>query len=67
MLFRSSRIVYGASIADAQAAGFNELAIANVVMKDAGGSPVDIAAGCLRDECVTLFDEWKESGNARPY
>jgi len=64
---RISRIVYGASIADAQAAGFNELAIANVVMKDAGGSPVDIAAGCLRDECVALFDEWKESGNARPY
>ncbi|MBN1495690.1 MAG: nucleoside deaminase [Spirochaetes bacterium] len=64
---RISRIVYGASIADAQAAGFNELAIANVVMKDAGGSPVDIEAGCLRDECAALFNEWKESGSARPY
>ena len=64
---RISRIVYGASIADAQAAGFNELAIATIVMKETGGSPVEIDGGCLREECAALFAEWKESGNARPY
>ncbi|MBF0619454.1 MAG: nucleoside deaminase [Candidatus Omnitrophica bacterium] len=61
------RIVYGASIADAQAAGFNELAISNRVMKDEGGSPVEIDGGCLREECRALFQEWKDSGKARIY
>ncbi len=61
------RIVYGASIADAQAAGFNELSIATTVMKETGGSPVEVEGGCLREECAALFAEWKDSGNARPY
>ena len=61
------RIVYGASIADARAAGFNELAIANEEMKKAGGSPVRVEAGCLREACVALFAEWKNTGKARTY
>jgi guanine deaminase len=61
------RIVYGASIADAQAAGFNELTIANTDMKKAGGSPVVVEGGCLREACVALFAEWKDSGKARTY
>jgi guanine deaminase len=64
---RISRIVYGASIADAQAAGFNELAIANIVMKEAGKSSVEVDGGCLREDCVALFEEWKKSGGARTY
>jgi guanine deaminase len=62
-----SRIVYGASIKDAQAAGFNELTIANTLMKEKGQSPVLIDGGCLREENVALFEEWKNAGKARIY
>jgi len=61
------RIVYGASIADAQKAGFNELTISNEIMKREGGSPVIVDGGCLQDECVALFEEWKTFGQARLY
>jgi guanine deaminase len=61
------RIVYGASIADAKEAGFNELTISNDLMKKEGGSPVLIDGGCLRAECVGLFREWKDSGKAKVY
>ena len=64
---RISRIVYGASIADAKAAGFNELTIANTLMKEKGESPVEISGGCLRAACVALFEEWKNTGKARTY
>ena len=64
---RIGRIVYGASIADAQAAGFNELTIANTLMKEKGQSPVQIDGGCLRGDCVALFEEWKNAGKARTY
>ncbi|MBF0122561.1 MAG: nucleoside deaminase [Candidatus Omnitrophica bacterium] len=64
---RIQRIVYGASIADAQRAGFNELAISNVLMKKEGGSPVVVEGGCLVEECVALFEEWKNSGKAKVY
>ncbi|MBF0330383.1 MAG: nucleoside deaminase [Candidatus Omnitrophica bacterium] len=61
------RIVYGASIADAQAAGFNELTIANTLMKREGGSSVEIEGGCLKEECVPLFARWQAAGSARIY
>jgi tRNA(Arg) A34 adenosine deaminase TadA len=62
-----SRIVFGASIADARAAGFNELTISNTLMKDKGQSPVEVDGGCLREACVALFEEWKNAGKARTY
>ncbi len=62
-----ARIVYGASIADAQKAGFNELTISNHLMKKEGGSPVIVEGGCLQDDCVALFAEWKTAGHARLY
>jgi tRNA(Arg) A34 adenosine deaminase TadA len=64
---RIKRIVYGASIADARAAGFNELAISNDAMKSESGSSVESVGGCLRAECVALFKEWKDSGHAKVY
>ena len=64
---RITRIVYGASIADAQMAGFHELKISNDVMKREGDSPVVVEGGCLADECVLLFAEWKSSGKEKVY
>lgn len=61
------RIVYGASIDDAQKAGFNELAISDEMMKRLGGSDVDLAGGILRDECVALFAEWRDRALSLPY
>ena len=64
---RVARIVYGASIADAQGAGFNELAISNEQMKRRGGSGVVVAGGVLREENVALFGDWVKLGNRRVY
>ena len=61
------RIVFGASIADARAAGFNELGISNAVMKEVGQSPVVIEGGCLREACAALFEEWQRAGQAKIY
>ena len=61
------RIVFGASIADAQAAGFNELPISNEQMKLAGGSPIQLTGGVLGQEAAALFTEWRASGRARKY
>ncbi len=63
---RIDRIVYGASIADADRFGFNELAISNHDMARLGGSPVRVEAGCLRDEAVALFQKWQDQGG-QPY
>jgi guanine deaminase len=56
------KIVYGADIVDAKKAGFSELTISNSQMKKEGGSPVKIEKGALKDECITLFKEWKNAG-----
>lgn len=62
---RIGRIVYGASIADAQRFGFNELTLSNEQMKNIGGAKVEIVAGVLRAEAVELFEFWKrERGKA---
>ncbi len=63
---RISRVVYGASISDGLQAGFNELTISNVEMKRLGGSPVEVTGGCLKEECITLFNEWLRLGG-NPY
>ncbi|MCX7014451.1 MAG: nucleoside deaminase [Candidatus Sumerlaeota bacterium] len=64
---RLDRIVYGASIADARAAGFSELTISNDEMKRLGGSRIEIVGGVLRDEAAALFREWREGGKAKTY
>lgn len=56
------RIVYGAGIGDAQAAGFNELPISNERMREMGGSGVMLTPGVLREECVALFREFLDRG-----
>lgn len=64
---RLDRIVYGASIADARQAGFNELTISNREMKRRGGSSVELVGGVLREACVDLFRRWRERPDSRAY
>ena len=64
---RLDAIVYGADIADARAAGFNELAVSDADLKRLGGSRVEIVPGRLREECVELFREWQASPGRRAY
>jgi tRNA(Arg) A34 adenosine deaminase TadA len=64
---RVSRIVYGAEIADAVAAGFNELTVPAKELARLGRSPIRLEGSVLREECRALFDKWKASGKAKPY
>jgi tRNA(Arg) A34 adenosine deaminase TadA len=59
---RIAEIVYGASIADAKKAGFNELQISDQKLKKLGKSSVRIKPGVKKDKCVGLFHEWENSG-----
>jgi tRNA(Arg) A34 adenosine deaminase TadA len=61
------RVVYGATIADAAAAGFCELAVDARVLAEMGKSPVRVESGLLQRECADLFRQWKEAGMARAY
>ncbi|HVX85621.1 MAG TPA: nucleoside deaminase [Phycisphaerae bacterium] len=56
------RIVYGASIADARAAGFNELSISNEEMKERGGSGVVVEGAVLKEEAAGVFREFLKRG-----
>lgn len=64
---RTDRIVYGARIDDARAAGFSELAIGNREMKERGASPVTVTGGVLREECLELFERWRRRPDRRVY
>ena len=64
---RISTIVYGAEIVDAQKAGFNELTVSNLKLKELGGSPVDVVSGFLREENIALFDYWLEQKGHKTY
>lgn len=61
------RVHYGASIADAAAAGFHELPLPARRLVELGKSPVRIKAGCLEAECRKLFPEWQAAGRGAAY
>ena len=61
------RVVYGASIADAAAAGFHELFVDAKVLATMGKSPLKVESGLLREECADLFQQWLKTGRARAY
>lgn len=61
------RVVFGASIGDAEAAGFTELCVAAAELARFGGSRLRVEAGPCRDECRALFDEWNARGLCKPY
>ncbi len=64
---RVGAVVYGATIADAAEAGFNELRLPAAELLRAGGSPVRLAGGVLSEECRALFAEWQREPGSRPY
>jgi guanine deaminase len=56
---------FGARIADADAAGFRELTLPIETLYAEGKSGVCVHADVMREECASLFDEWKRaSGKA---
>lgn len=59
---RLETVVYGATIADAAAAGFNELRLPARELIERGGSRVRIESGCLSGLCQQLFTEWRTAG-----
>jgi tRNA(Arg) A34 adenosine deaminase TadA len=64
---RVDTVGYGATIADAKAAGFNELRIPAADIIRLGGSSVKLVGDVLRNECVALFNEWRKHGRAVAY
>jgi len=64
---RISRIIYGASIEDAEGFGFNELKIKTNDMKKAGTSNIEIEKGFMKEETLELFKEWAQSPAKKPY
>ena len=62
---RVNTVYYGATIADAASAGFNELKIDAATLLRTGGSQVILKDGLLAEECRQLFTFWaSRSGDA---
>jgi len=64
---RLEKVIYGASIADAKQAHFNELSVSTETLYRDGQSLVQIIPFVLRDECRALFELWKAGPNPVPY
>lgn len=60
-------IVYGAGIADAEKAGFNEISLSNEELIRFEKAPIELIPNILREECAALFDEWKSCDNQGVY
>ncbi len=61
------RIVFGASIADSEAAGFGELPISNETMKRLGGATLTIEGGVLAEEARAQFSAFMERPDRLTY
>jgi len=55
---RVETVYYGATIADAQRAGFNELNLSAAKLLADSASSVRLVPGILAEECRALFDRW---------
>jgi tRNA(Arg) A34 adenosine deaminase TadA len=60
-------VYYGATIADAQAAGFAELSVGAMLLAAMGGSRLRVEKGPLQMECINLFAKWKAAAKSKPY
>ncbi len=58
---------FGATIADADRAGFSELTLRAADLYRQGGSTVRIVSGPLTAECAALFNEWLARDDRRAY
>jgi len=61
---RVKTVFFGATIEDAENAGFNELTLAAAEVIRLGRSQVQLVGDVMRAECVNLFDRWKAAGGA---
>jgi guanine deaminase len=64
---RIDKIYFGATIDDAKRFGFNELTVANKMLKDLGKSKVQIEGGLMKKECVELFEYWAAKSPEKIY
>ena len=64
---RVDTVYYGATIADAEKAGFNELQLPAAELLRLGGSKLKLVRGTLADECRELFNEWLADPKRRVY
>jgi guanine deaminase len=58
---RVDTVYYGATIGDADTAGFNELQLPAAELLRLGGSKLKLIPGILPAECRQLFAEWKSN------
>ncbi|MBU0640338.1 MAG: nucleoside deaminase [Planctomycetes bacterium] len=64
---RLDAVAYGATIADAAEAGFNELSLACQKLYEQGHSPVRVHTNVLRVECRQLFTQWQHGPRPEAY
>ena len=60
-------VYFGATIDDAESAGFNELQVPASKIVEMGGSSVKLVGSLLADECRGLFEHWKANPDRRAY
>ncbi len=64
---RVDTVYYGATIADADTAGFNELQLPAAELLRIGQSKLKLVPQVLPEECRQLFAEWKANPGRRVY
>jgi len=64
---RVDTVYFGATIADADEAGFNELQLPAAELIRMGGSQVRLIGDMLRDECRQLFQQWQMNPSKKAY
>lgn len=64
---RVDTVYFGATIADADVAGFNELQLPASELLRLGGSQLKLVPGMLQDDCRQLFDVWIANPNRKVY
>ncbi len=60
---RVRQVYYGATIADAKFAGFNELTLSAKSLLQQGGSTIELIHGPLEAKCKALFKHWLSNTN----
>jgi guanine deaminase len=64
---RVETVYFGATIADADAAGFNELQFPAAELLRQGASEVKLIGGVLTEKCKKLFQEWLANPGRQVY